>query len=544
MLFARMTVGQKIYSLLAFVVVGFLGYGYWSYTTLNLAKVHGPYYARIVQGKDLIADILPPPNYIIESYLSALHMANEVEEEASTETIQGLADYCGKLEAEFVERHDFWVNDLPEGGLKQEKTVTSHEPAIAFYQILNQQFIPACIAGDAETATRLARGALREKYEIHRASIDKVVEMATSRTNLDETEVAETLASRTAWSVGLAGLILAAVGTFGWYIARETVNPLRRTANTLRNLADVELTNVSRKMRENSQSTLEQATVTSATAEQLNANAMALATAVEQFECSIREIAGNAGRAASVASTAVEAAEETSATISQLGSSSAEIGNVVKVINSIAEQTNLLALNATIEAARAGDAGKGFAVVANEVKELAKETSRSTEDISLKIDAIQQDTQAAIKAILTVSQIISEINESQTAIASAVEEQSSMTTEISRNISEVAQGSGDIARNICRVADAAESTASGTNDTMEAALQIRATASELSRCVGEAKQANTSQRQNDSRTNSDQQASAFRLAQANEDAFGLPVGSGDARSDARNRRGLHSVESM
>src|SRR5581483_7458380 len=150
--------------------------------------------------------------------------------------------------------------------------------------------------------------------------------------------------------------------------------------------------------------------------------------------------------AARVATSAVRVAEVTSGAISKLGDSSIEIGKVVKVITSIAEQTNLLALNATIEAARAGEAGKGFAVVANEVKELANETARATEDISRKIDAIQTDTQTAVISIQEITDVIAKINDIQTTIASAVEEQAATTNEIGRNVSEAAKGTTEIAQ--------------------------------------------------------------------------------------------------
>ncbi len=130
----------------------------------------------------------------------------------------------------------------------------------------------------------------------------------------------------------------------------------------------------------------------------------------------------------------------------KLGESSQEIGNVIKVITSIAQQTNLLALNATIEAARAGEAGKGFAVVANEVKELAKQTARATEDIGRKIESIQGDTKGAVKAIEEISAIINQINDISNSIASAVEEQTVTTNEISRSVAEASSGVGDIAR--------------------------------------------------------------------------------------------------
>ena len=188
---------------------------------------------------------------------------------------------------------------------------------------------------------------------------------------------------------------------------------------------------------------------TGSTAQSVSQNAAALRNAVEQFETSIQEIACNATNAATVASNAVGAAGSTTETIARLGSSSSEIGEMIRVINSIAEQTNLLALNATIEAARAGEAGKGFAVVANEVKELAAQTSQATEDIVRRIEAIQADTMEATDAIGLVSGIITQINESQNAIAGAVEEQTAMTGEISRTVAELADGTGDIADTVC-----------------------------------------------------------------------------------------------
>jgi methyl-accepting chemotaxis protein len=169
--------------------------------------------------------------------------------------------------------------------------------------------------------------------------------------------------------------------------------------------------------------------------------------------------------------------------VAKLGQSSIEIAGVVKVITSIAEQTNLLALNATIEAARAGEAGKGFAVVANEVKELAQETAKATQDITERVQAIQADTEGAVQAIGRISSIIGQINDSQATIAAAVEEQTATTTEMNRNVAEAALSAGAIADNIDAVAAATNSTTAAMTDARAAIDEVARMATSLQTSV-------------------------------------------------------------
>ena len=246
-----------------------------------------------------------------------------------------------------------------------------------------------------------------------------------------------------------------------------------------------ELTAVSQQMASNAEEASTQANVVSAASEEVSKNVAVVASGAEEMQASIREIAKSANEAARVAKSAVEAAEATNTTVAKLGESSAEIGQVIKVITSIAQQTNLLALNATIEAARAGEAGKGFAVVANEVKELAKETAKATEDISQKIEAIQADTKGAVQAISEIGTIINQINDISNTIASAVEEQTATTNEIARSVNEAAQGTSDIAKNIAGVAEAARSTSQGAADTQQAARALSDLAAQLQALVGQ-----------------------------------------------------------
>lgn len=268
---------------------------------------------------------------------------------------------------------------------------------------------------------------------------------------------------------------------------KHVMEAVASNAELLRAAAD-QLTRTSNDMTCSSEETSAQASIVSTAADEVSANVQTVAAGVEEMGASIREIAGNASQAASVAQEAVNVADQTNRTISKLGDSSNEIGKVIKVITSIAEQTNLLALNATIEAARAGEAGKGFAVVANEVKELAKETARATEDIGHKISAIQHDTRSAVDAINQISHVIDQINDISNTIASAVEEQTATTNEMSRNVAEAAKGSSEIAQNITSVANNAHNTTRGAVDSQRAADDLSKMAIELQQVVAHYRQ--------------------------------------------------------
>lgn len=249
------------------------------------------------------------------------------------------------------------------------------------------------------------------------------------------------------------------------------VSVVRSNAN---NVADtsIEMKTVSDNMTKTAEDTSNQALAVLKASEQVVHNIETVATASEEMSSAIKEIARTVSDASRIANEASTMATRTNELVGKLSSSSEEIDSVINVITAIADQTNLLALNATIEAARAGELGKGFAVVANEVKELAKETTKSTEEIRERVKRIKSDTGEAVSAITQIASVIKKIDENQTVIATAVEEQAVTTNEISHSISMAVKSSEEVSLGISSVSHAAKSTEASAESTKRSATEL------------------------------------------------------------------------
>jgi methyl-accepting chemotaxis protein len=524
--FARLSIKSKIMCLVGFFAAGTAVLMAGFMATLQVVKVNGPHYDGIVDAKDVIADVLPPPMYLIEARLVVLEMLLETD----ASQLPALVETGKRLRREYDERLAYWTAKVVPGDIKSSLLVESDLAAKKFFDLRDQAFIPAILAGKRDEARAIAFGTMGAAFAEHLGHVKRTVELSTARVTKVEQETRELISLRITLLLILGGVIVLPVFVFGKVAHGAILGPLRASMDVFRSFAnrnftarlDVaadgemaeiaesvnqagasirealttiaghaetlttasdELKLVSEQMSANAEETAAQANVVSGASEQVMRSVKTVAVSAEQMNGSIREIAGNTNQAANVTLDAVRIAENANGAVLRLGDSSTEIGKVIKVINSIAEQTNLLALNATIEAARAGEAGKGFAVVANEVKELAKETSKATQDIARKIETIQTDTNGAVGAIGEIREAINRVNDIQATVASAIQQQATTTTEIEKNVNHGARGTEEISANIAGVADAARSTSSGASDTQRAAGELAKMASELRKVV-------------------------------------------------------------
>jgi len=538
---SRFSISQQMLFMAVVFILGFIVCLGMAAGVIAKVKVTGPVYREIIQGKDLVADIFPPPEYIIESYLVVLEAAHESDGAKQRDLLARLT----KLKGEYDDRHAYWTRELTDGEIRRIMLEDSYRPAVAFYQAAIHQFFPALQSGEAQKAERLLKERLKSEYDAHRRAIDRVVALTNSRNVQIEKSALRHLKVSTVSLIVTGLVILAAVGTIitlimkrvtgsfafcaeiadrvasgdlsvtvpvaGKGSVRAMLGSLDRMVENLRVLIGGMKSAAARIEAAARQMDATSGQIATGT-EQLAEQTGAVATASEELSATAGQIAQGCLSSAAEAEQASRAArdgsevvqqtiqvmgriagrvKDSSDTVRSLGSRSDQIGEIIGTIEDIADQTNLLALNAAIEAARAGEQGRGFAVVADEVRALAERTTKATHEIGAMIKAIQSETRAAVESmeegVREVEQGTVDAAKSGTALEDILSEISSVTMQISQIATAAEQQTAtfnEISGNIHRIEEVVEGNTRGVRDSVAASRQLSELAEELQGMVG------------------------------------------------------------
>lgn len=470
---ARQSVTRKLVVLIGLCVLGVILLGALSYRTVATVKINGPLYADIILGKNLLADILPPPQYILETHL----VAHQLLAEKRPDQIEQLSQRVRQLRSDFDKGHEGWMHDLPDGEMKRVMAEDAYAPAVAYYEILQGKFLPAIRSGDRAGAADLLYGPMSQKYEAHRAAIDRLVELSNHYTDEIESRSGVVLRNNLLILGTSIGVVLLGVSALGWLIGRSLARPLGRVAAMLSN-GSTQVNSAASQVAASSQGLAQGASEQAASLEETSSALEEIVSMTNRNASTAQQAAALSTEAHSAAARGNEAMCRMSTAIGTIEKSAEETAKVIKIIDEIAFQTNLLALNAAVEAARAGEAGKGFAVVAEEVRGLAQRSAEAARNTAHLIEGSVGYAHNGVQICLEVDQALQQITQSASKVHALIDE-------IVAASQQQTQGIGQVNIAVAEMDKVTQSTAAHAEESAGVAEELANQAEGISRVVQE-----------------------------------------------------------